>query len=267
MTIRVAVQGALGQMGREVMKAVAGAPDMTLVGGCDSRAERTRKIAPVDGSAEIPVDDDLGRLLNNTEPQVLVDFSLAAAVPHTAELAARAGVSLVIGTTGLSPQAMARLGDLAREHRVGVLLAPNFALGAVVMMELARTAARYFDWAEIIELHHEKKADAPSGTAIATARSMAANRDKPFQTLDSDASHPARGQKVEGVTVHSVRLPGLVANQEVILGAPGQTLSIKHDTTSRECFMPGVLLAVREIVGRPGEFVFGLEKLLNFQGG
>jgi 4-hydroxy-tetrahydrodipicolinate reductase len=240
---------------------------MELVGGCDSKAEQRRRVIPAEGATEVPIDNDLARLLKETRPQVLVDFSLAAAVPHTAELAARAGVSLVIGTTGLAPQSLARLDELAREHGIGILIAPNFALGAVVMMELARTAARYFDWAEIIELHHEKKADAPSGTAIATARAMAANRDKPFRSPDGDSALPARGQKFDGVTVHSVRLPGLVADQEVILGAVGQTLSIRHNTTSRECFMPGVLLAVREIAGRPGEFIFGLEKLLNFQGG
>lgn len=264
MTIKVAVQGALGQMGREVMRAVTAAPDMELVGACDSKATDSGKISAVDNAPQIPLNDNLARLLADTQPDVLVDFSLATAVPHTVEIAARAGVSLVIGTTGLSPQTLARVDELTKEHRIGAIIAPNFALGAVVMMELSRIAARYFDWAEIIELHHEKKADAPSGTAIATARTMAASRDKPFHSLGSDEGRPSRGQKFDGVTVHSVRMPGLVANQEVILGAPGQTLSIKHDTTSRECFMPGVLLAVREINARPGEFIFGLEKLLNF---
>jgi 4-hydroxy-tetrahydrodipicolinate reductase len=251
-------------MGREVMRAVTAAPDLELAGACDARAEKSAKFSPAENAPPVPLNDNLARLLADTRPDVLVDFSLAAAVPQTVEIAARAGVSLVIGTTGLSAQTLARVNDLTREYHIGAVIAPNFALGAVVMMELSRIAARYFDWAEIIELHHEYKADAPSGTAIATARTMAASRDKPFRSLDSDAGHPSRGQKFDGVTVHSVRMPGLVANQEVILGAPGQTLSIKHDTTSRECFMPGVLLAIREIAGRPGEFIFGLEKLLDF---
>lgn len=259
MAIRVAVQGALGRMGREVMKAVSEAPDLELVGACDSKAAEA-----ADPPVGVPLSPDLEQLLNTVKPNVLVDFSLAQAVPNTVETAARNGVSLVIGTTGLDSEIMERIRALAEEHRIGAVIAPNFALGAVVMMELSRIAARYFDWAEIIELHHEKKADAPSGTAIATARKMAAERTSPFGSLAEDDQHRSRGQKFDGVTVHSVRMPGLVADQEVVLGAAGQTLSIKHNTSSRECFMPGVLLAVREVVNRPGQFVFGLEKLLNF---
>ena len=259
MTIRVTVQGALGQMGREVMKAVTAAPDLELVGACDTKAAEA-----VSPPAGVPLSADLEQLLSTVKPDVLVDFSLAAAVPDTVETAARHGVSLVIGTTGLDAATLERIQALAEEHRIGAVIAPNFALGAVVMMELSRIAARYFDWAEIIELHHENKADAPSGTAIATARRMAAERSTPFGSPAGDEKHHSRGQKFDGVTVHSVRMPGLVADQEVIFGAAGQTLSIKHNTASRECFMPGVLLAVREVVKRPGQFIFGLDKLLNF---
>jgi 4-hydroxy-tetrahydrodipicolinate reductase len=261
MTIKVAVQGALGQMGREVMKAVSASPDLSLVGACDAKATDTS--LSID-ETRVPLSADLGKLLATTKPDVLVDFSLAAAVPQAAETAARAGVSLVIGTTGLTPATLARLEELTKECNIGVMVAPNFALGAVVMMELARTAAKYLDWAEIIELHHEKKADAPSGTAIATARMMQAAREKPFEAPAGETEHASRGEKFYGVPVHSVRMPGLVAHQEVIFGALGQTLSIRHDTINRESFMPGVLLAVREIAKRPGQFVFGLDKLLGF---
>jgi 4-hydroxy-tetrahydrodipicolinate reductase len=139
-------------------------------------------------------------------------------------------------------------------------MAPNFALGAILMMHLAKIAAKYLDYAEIIELHHHLKADSPSGTALMTARLMAAARGKPFlKPKGNDTT--SRGEKMEGVSVHSVRLPGLMAHQEVILGAPGQTLSIRHDTINRECYMPGVILAIREVVKRKG-LVIGLDKLL-----
>ncbi|APV44518.1 4-hydroxy-tetrahydrodipicolinate reductase [Dehalogenimonas formicexedens] len=261
MAIRVAVQGALGQMGREVMKTVSNSPDLTLVGACDARA--SGEFIEVNGK-QIFLTSDLNSCLVNTRPEILVDFSLAAAVPQTAETAARVGANLVIGTTGVNPQVLGRLEALTKEFNISVMVAPNFALGAVVMMQLSRIAARYFDWAEIIESHHEKKIDAPSGTAIATAREMNAAREKPFASIPGEAEHKSRGEKFYGVPVHSVRLPGLVAHQEVIFGALGQTLTIRHDTTSRESFMPGVLLAIKEMAGRKGEFIFGLDKLLGF---
>jgi 4-hydroxy-tetrahydrodipicolinate reductase len=261
MTIKVAVQGAMGQMGREVMKAVANSSDMEMVGACDAKA--SEEFIPVDDK-KIFLTSDLNKCLVKTKPDILVDFSLAAAVPQTAETAARIGTTLIIGTTGVSPLVLSRLEAMTREYNIGVMVAPNFALGAVVMMQLSRTAAKYFDWAEIIESHHEKKADAPSGTAIATARDMAAARERPFASLPGDSEHKSRGEKFYGVPIHSVRLPGLVAHQEVIFGALGQTLTIRHDTTNRESFMPGVLLAVREMAKRKGEFVFGLDKLLGF---
>ncbi|MEL7561690.1 4-hydroxy-tetrahydrodipicolinate reductase [Dehalogenimonas sp. 4OHTPN] len=261
MSVKVAVQGALGQMGQQVIKAVAEAKDLELSGGCDAKA--TEGFLSINGNT-IFLSSNLETCLDKTKPDVIVDFSLASAVPQTAETAARAGVSLVIGTTGLSPQVLARLEELTHEYNIGIMVAPNFALGAVVMMELARTASKYLDWAEIIELHHEKKADAPSGTAIATARMMQAARDVPFESPKDEADYKSRGEEFYGVPIHSIRLPGLVAHQEVIFGALGQTLSIRHDSISRESFMPGVLLAVREIAKRRGQFIFGLNKLLGF---
>ena len=150
----------------------------------------------------------------------------------------------------------------APRAKFGAVVASNFALGAVLMMHLAKIAAKHLDYAEIIELHHHQKADAPSGTALSTARAMAAARGKPFlQPLEQGKTPDSRGKQVEGVAVHSVRLPGLMAHQEVLLGGPGQTLSIRHDTVSRECFIPGVMLAIKEVVNRKG-LIYGLDTLL-----
>jgi 4-hydroxy-tetrahydrodipicolinate reductase len=177
-------------------------------------------------------------------------------------IAAKKGVNLVIGTTGLTAEAISEIEQLATTHKIGIVIAPNFALGAVLMTHLAKIAAKYLDYTEIIELHHHQKLDSPSGTALATAKAMAQARDKPFlQSPEQGQVSSSRGEKVEGVTIHSIRLPGLLAHQEVILGAPGQTLSIRHDTVSRECFMPGIILAIKEVIKHQG-LVYGLDTLL-----
>ena len=164
---------------------------------------------------------------------------------------------VVVGTTGFE------IDEAWRDAPVGIVVAPNFAIGAVLMMRFAEQAARHFDAAEVIELHHDQKADAPSGTAIATAERIAAARAGSWAAPGGDERHPgARGADVGGIRVHGVRLPGLLAHQEVILGGPGQTLTIRHDSTSRSSFMPGVLLAIRAVGGRPGLTV-GLEALLD----
>jgi 4-hydroxy-tetrahydrodipicolinate reductase len=168
---------------------------------------------------------------------------------------------MVIGTTGFAPADLDEMKKLADASNICIILAPNFSLGAVLMMHLAKIAGRYLDYAEIIELHHDKKLDAPSGTALLTARAMAEARGKPFLRPESKDDFPSRGQVVEGITTHSVRLPGLMAHQEVLFGAPGQTLSIRHDTINRECYMPGVLLAVKAAVQRKG-FIYGLDEIL-----
>jgi 4-hydroxy-tetrahydrodipicolinate reductase len=191
---------------------------------------------------------------------VVVDFTIARATMPAARLALPEGVRMVIGTTGLSQDDLKEIERLAAENQVGAVVASNFALGAVLMMHLAKIAAKYLDYAEIIELHHHLKADAPSGTAKSTARMMAEARGKPFlQPPGSPA--PSRGEQVAGVTIHSVRLPGLMAHQEVLLGGQGQTVSIRHDTINRECYMPGVMLAIKEVMKRKG-LVYGLDTLL-----
>jgi 4-hydroxy-tetrahydrodipicolinate reductase len=178
-------------------------------------------------------------------------------------MATKRKVNLVIGTTGLSPDNLAEIDQLAKANGVGAVVAPNFALGAVVMIHLARIAAKFFDYAEIIEMHHEQKLDAPSGTALSTARAIREARGKPFlyPKLHKESLSGTRGGELEGVALHSVRLPGLLAHQEVIFGAAGQTLSIRHDTISRQCFMPGVVLAIKKVSEYKG-LVYGLDKLL-----
>jgi len=176
-------------------------------------------------------------------------------------IAAKRGVNLVIGTTGLTADNIAEIDRLSQAHQMGAVVAPNFALGAVVMTYLAKVAAKYFDYAEIIELHHHLKADAPSGTALSTAKAMTEAKGKPFSVPEQRKASNSRGEQVEGITIHSVRLPGLMAHQEVILGGPGQTLSIRHDTINRECYMPGIMLAIKEVVKRKG-LIYGLDTLL-----
>ena len=260
--IRVLVHGALGRMGREVLSALCSDPELEGVGAVDLRADRELLSLP-DGSAEIPLSSNLGEILARTRPDVMVDFTIAEATMPAVRLATREGVNLVIGTTGLSPGDVEEIERLTREGGVGAIVAANFSLGAVLMIHLAKVAARYFDYVEVIEKHHQGKADAPSGTALATARAMVEARGKTFSypVLEKESLAGTRGGQFEGVGVHSVRLPGLLAHQEVILGAAGQTLRICHDAISRESYMPGVIMAIKRVVKVKG-LIYGLETLL-----
>jgi 4-hydroxy-tetrahydrodipicolinate reductase len=258
--IRVVIHGASGRVGQVLVNALSGTPEVKLVGLVDVKVPRPEM--ELGNGSVIPFSADLEKVLTDTGPQVMVDFSLVHASMPAVRLAAGHRVNLVIGTTGFIPENIAEMKQLADANRVGIILASNFALGAVLMMHFARLAAKYMDYAEIIELHHNQKIDAPSGTALNTAKAMAAHRGRPFsQAVDEGQNYPSRGQKVDGVTVHSVRLPGLMAHQEVIFGGPGQTLSIRHDTISRECYVPGVLLAIQAVVKQKG-LVQGLDNLL-----
>jgi len=260
--IRVVVQGALGKVGQVMVGGLCREPGLQVVGAIELKVTEDHLSLP-DGSGSVPFSADAERIITGCRPDVLVDFTVARATMPMVRIATRHGVNLVIGTTGLTKDDVSEIGRLALEHKVGAVVAPNFALGAVLMIHLARIAARYLDYAEIIELHHNLKVDSPSGTALSTARAMAAARGGPFKRPPSEPekSPPSRGEMVEGVTIHSVRLPGLMAHQEVLLGGAGQTLSIRHDTINRECYLPGVVLAVKEVVKRQG-LVYGLDTLL-----
>ena len=260
--IKVVVQGASGRMGQEVVKAVCQEPGMQVVGAVELDVAKDYLALP-DGSGKVPFSSDLGYILGSCRPDVMVDFTVARAALPAVRTAAGQKVNLVIGTTGLSIEELGEIDRLSVTNKIGIVVAPNFAIGAVLMIHLAKAAAKFLDYAEIIELHHDRKADAPSGTALSTARAMAAARGKPFlqPALQGEAAG-SRGQQLEGITIHSVRLPGLLAHQEVLFGGLGQTLTIRHDTISRECFMPGVILAIKEVVERKG-LVYGLDTLLD----
>ena len=262
MAIKVLVHGVLGKMGREVLAAVGREPDLEPTCGVD-RAATDDYLSLPDGSGHIPISSDLEGIIGVCHPQVMVDFTNPEASIEGCRVAAANGVNLVVGTTGLSEATLKELDGLAREHEIGAFVAPNFAIGAVLIMHLARGLGKYFDFADIVEMHHEAKIDSPSGTALALARNLREGRDDPF-TRPSPEKEPVegtRGGDMEGVSIHSVRMPGRMAHHEVILGTQGQTLSLRHDTINRECYMPGVVLAIREVVKSKG-LVVGLEKLL-----
>lgn len=262
--VKVVVHGALGRMGQEVINALYYEPETEVIGAVDLNVTRDYLSLP-DGSSSVPLSSDLDQILSDQQPDVLVDFTIAKATMPAVRIATKRKVHLVIGTTGLTDTDVDEIDRLAMDNEVGAVIAPNFALGAVLLMHLAKIAAKYLDYAEIIELHHDKKVDAPSGTALTTAREMAEARGKPFsRTPDREKMMKSRGDEVQSIPIHAVRLPGLLAHQEVILGAPGQTLHIRHDMISREGFIPGVIVAVKEVVKRKG-LVRGLDALLGLK--
>lgn len=253
-------------MGKETAKAVlAEAPELRIVGAVDSRAAGTdlEKIIGIQGCA-IKISGDLRQVLESTKADVLVDFTNPQAVLGNARVALEYGAAPVIGTTGLDEVGIAELEKIAQRSGVAVLIVPNFALGAVLMMDFAKRAARYYQHVEIIEMHHDQKIDAPSGTSIKTAQGIQQVRVPIKQGHPEEYEKIAgvRGGEWEGIRIHSVRLPGLVAHQEVIFGSPGETLTIRHDSLHRESFMPGVIMAIRKVTGLKG-VVIGLEKILD----
>ncbi len=260
--IRVLVVGAAGRMGRELVRAVCAEKDLELVGAVD-RSGAGRDATSLAGAqgASVSIMDSLAEAIAQTSPEVVVDFTVPDAVMGNARAALRAGVATVIGTTGLTKENLEELARLCEERKTPALVAPNFAIGAVLMMQFAAQAARHFDSAEIIELHHAGKRDAPSGTALRTAQLMLGAQGSKLAGAQSSNGRTARGQAEGEIHIHSVRLPGLLAHQEVILGGLGQTLTIRHDSTSRESFMPGVLLAIRKVRHLRGLTV-GLERIL-----
>jgi len=284
--LRVLVAGASGRMGRETVKAVRAAPDMELVGAVSRGFASRTGVGAESGleselvSAGVAVAADLETALSDWPCDVLVEFTAAEAAPAHLRAALEAGVRPVSGTTGVSAREIEVVRNLAEERGLGAAVIPNFSLGATVLAIAARTAAPYFRAAEIIELHHDRKRDAPSGTALALARTVArelgreaepepgagsaaadslvaAGRDQ----VSGGAGRPSRGLEVDGIPVHSVRLSGLVAHHELVFASNGETLTIRHDSVDRSSFMPGVLLAARTISRVPG-LVTSLEELL-----
>ena len=243
--IRVGVVGSRGRMGFTVCQAVNGAADLDL-------------------ATQIDQNDSLDLLVDH-KADVMIDFTAPEVVMGHIEFALANNIHCVIGTTGWTPERLQQVSDLQKKSQANVLIAPNFGLAAVLMMQFAAKAAPYFDSVEIVELHHPRKADAPSGTARRTAElindARKASNAEPMPDATRDELDGARGALIGDVHVHAVRLQGLVAHQEVILGGPGESLTIRHDSYDRESFMPGVILAVRNIASHPG-LVYGLEDYL-----
>lgn len=249
--IRVLVNGARGRMGQEVVRAVRAEPDLDLVGETD-------------------LGDDLAASIREKAPKVVVDFTQPAAAAINAETILRAGAHPVVGTTGFTTRDIEALRKLSQELERGGVIAPNFAIGAVLLMKFAAEAVRWFPDVEVIEYHHEKKLDAPSGTALKTidliidslSRQPTSSIARPETVAEAESVPGARGGRHRGIRVHSVRLPGFVAHQEVIFGGPGQILTLRHDAPSRESFMPGVIFAIRK-APTLDKLVYGLEHLLD----
>ncbi len=263
MPTRVVVNGALGRMGHEVGRAVLGDAEMRFVGAVESNASQPYLPVP-DYPELIPLSSDLATLIEKSCPDVVVDFTSASVTMDAVRVALPRKVRMVIGTTGLTGADLDEIRQLCVRHDVGAVVASNFALGAVLLMHFAQIASRFFANAEIVEMHHDKKLDAPSGTALATARMMAEARESRFiyPKTEKMVLPGVRGGEVDGIAIHSVRMPGVMATQEVLFGGQGQTLLLRHDVTSRESYMPGVLLAVKKVVGIR-ELVVGLDKLMD----
>lgn len=260
MAINVVVHGVMGKMGQQVLETVTSTLGMQPVGAADITASEGA-IALPDGLGEIPISGSLADVLDGAD--VVVDFTSAEGAASVLRTAAPRGVNIVIGSTGITDAIYQEAESLANEHDVGVIIAPNFALGAVLMIALAKQASRFFDYADLTEMHHEAKIDSPSGTALAIATAALEGKPDGFIAPQSEKEliDGARGATHGGVSVHSARMPGRVAHHELVFGALGQTLTIRHDSVNRESFMPGVTLAISEVVKRKGLTV-GLDRIM-----
>jgi 4-hydroxy-tetrahydrodipicolinate reductase len=260
--ITVAVNGALGRMGSTVLSAAAAEKGVTPVGGADIAAS-SDSVTISGTSVSVPLASGLRELFQTVKPDVVVDFTNGEASKDAIITCINAGVRVVSGSTGLSPDDLKEIERLAAEKEVGVISASNFALGAVVLMHLASIASKYFDYADLLESHHEMKVDAPSGTALSIAEAMIEGRGSGFEQNVADLQTLAntRGGDFQGINVHSARMPGRVARHEVVFGALGQTLTMIHDSINRDSFMPGVMLGVKHVVGEK-KLVIGLANVL-----
>jgi 4-hydroxy-tetrahydrodipicolinate reductase len=261
--IKVLVSGACGRMGREVIKAVVKDDALQLVAAVD-KINTGKDVGTVAGleMLGVAIKSDLKEALTKDKPQVMVDFTTPAMVMENLRTGLKAGVHVVVGTTGISTADLQEIRELCAENKANALVAPNFAIGALLMMRCAAISAKYFSEVEIIELHHDQKLDSPSGTSIKTAEMILANRSGAnHQEIGEEKIKGARGGEINGIRLHSVRLPGLIAHQEVIFGGEGQTLTIRHDSLSRESFMPGVILGIKKVIQAQG-LTYGLDHFL-----
>ena len=259
--IKVGVTGAMGKMGKEVVEAVCKDENLKLVCAVD----KINIDGEICADKEVRIIGDLKSAIEIHKPDVMVDFTQPKYVFENAKICLENGVRPVIGTTGLSDEQIQELKELAQAKGLGCLIAPNFSTGAILMMMFAKQAAKYFDNAEIIELHHNQKKDAPSGTAIKTALMMAETGKMTFTQGNCEETETIEGSRggksYSDIHIHSVRMPGYIASQEVLFGASGQLFKIRHDSMDRKCYMDGVKLAVKYIAEH-NEFVYGLENIM-----
>jgi 4-hydroxy-tetrahydrodipicolinate reductase len=269
--IPVVVNGATGKMGRDIIKTIHAAPDMTLFGAIAKNptweGQDIGEVVGI-GPIEVPISNDyesmMAMLSQEKQLGVVIDVTHPDAIYQNIRSAIAYGVRPVVGTTGLTPEQLAELAAFADKASTGCVIAPNFSIGVILMQQAAIQASKYFDHVEIIELHHNQKADAPSGTAVQTAQLLAemGKTYNPQLVTETEKLTGARGAlAAENIRIHSIRLPGFIAHQEVIFGAPGQIYTLRHDTTDRSCYMAGVLLCVRQAI-KLKTLVYGMEKLL-----
>lgn len=263
--IRVAVAGAAGRMGKEVVKMVLQDPELQLVAAVNLKDVGLDAAAMVGlPPCGVTLSDDLELTLLESKPRVMVDFTTPQSAYANTEMAIKHGVSPVVGTTGFTPEQIEQLDKLCHSRGIGGLIAPNFSIGAILMMKFAVQAAKYFPHLEIIEYHGDQKLDAPSGTAVKTAELIAKNREEMRQgnPNEEETIEGARGGYYNGFRIHSVRLPGVFAQQEVIFGGFGQTLKIRHDSYERAGYMPGVNLAIKKVLGYEG-MIYGFDHFVD----
>jgi 4-hydroxy-tetrahydrodipicolinate reductase len=263
--IKIVVAGPRGRMGIEAVRLIERTEHFTLVGAID-RINGGKRISDVEGmpNLEAPIYTDIAQCLKETRPDVLVDLTTPEIGKYNTKIALEHGVRPVVGTTGFSQEDLATVTDMARDKQLGAIIAPNFAIGAILMMKFSQMAAKYFNDIEILELHHDQKLDAPSGTAIKTAELISTVREPKNQghPNEKETMDGARGAEIDGIHIHSVRLPGLIAHQEVLFGGEGQMVSIRHDSFNRVSFMSGVKVAV-ETVMKLDFLVYGLENIID----
>ncbi|MER2088967.1 MAG: 4-hydroxy-tetrahydrodipicolinate reductase [Sporosarcina sp.] len=266
MTIKVVIAGARGRLGSAALHSILNAPNMEVVAVLDYKYEGQYLHGTVvnDEAGGIPIYTSLENLVAATRPDVLLDLTDPDAVFKNVHDAITLGIRPVVGTSGLSKENISLLTELASKNRIGGIIAPNFSIGAVLMMKFSAIAARYLGDVEILEMHHDKKVDAPSGTAVKTAEMIKEVREAHKQGHPEEKEHQAgaRGADFEGMKIHSIRLPGLLAHQEVMLGGEGELLSIRHDSFDRSSFMPGILMAIHNVMERK-DLVYGLENIID----
>ncbi|MDR7072521.1 4-hydroxy-tetrahydrodipicolinate reductase [Fictibacillus barbaricus] len=263
--IKIILAGPRGKMGQEALKMIDQTPHFELVAAIDSKNDgmQVKDLAGCPSSMNAPVYDDAENCIQSVEADVLIDLTRPDIGKKHLEMALNHGLRTVIGTTGFSSEDLERLTELAHEKKTGAIIAPNFAIGAILMMKFSQMAAKYLPDIEIIEKHHDQKLDAPSGTALKTAQLITEVRQEKTQGHPDEKEdlQGARGAELEGIRIHSVRLPGLVAHQEVLFGGEGQLLTIRHDSMNRTSFMPGVKLAAESVMKIEG-LVYGLENIM-----